>query len=195
MTEFSRTLNIINRGDLPDDTTLVLLFRPVEGLYRETYPVCWKVGTFAAGTPRSMVVTYKNRLAYSHPQVEDDKIVSVNPWVNLNVGQKTTLTKEESGPYKFTYPISGEEDHLIADNNTDSIQELALGVTSQPGRPPSSVLYFSNIETGSNVTTQFRPVLTACVTDQYQETQILRDGVRVPEIWKQDLEALSSNTT
>ncbi|KAG8833562.1 hypothetical protein FRC17_010444 [Serendipita sp. 399] len=194
MTEFSRTLNIINRGDLPDDTTLMLSFQPIEGLYKETYPVCWRVGTFAADAPGAMVVTYKNQLAYSRPQVINGNIVAVSTWVNLNVGQKTTLTKD-SGPYKFSPPTSGEKNYLIAENDTGSIQEMAIGFTSQPGMPPSSVLYFDKIGTGSNVTTQFTPVLTAYVTSQYQQTQILKGAIQTPAIWKQDLAELSESTT
>ncbi|KAG8841575.1 hypothetical protein FRB91_004887 [Serendipita sp. 411] len=78
--------------------------------------------------------------------------------------------------------------------------------------PPSQVLYFDNIgyvfisrfatvltvwlhRQGSNVTTQFTPVLSAYVTSQYQQTEILRGAIQTAEIWKEDLSPLKETTT
>ncbi|KAG9052199.1 hypothetical protein FS842_010339 [Serendipita sp. 407] len=72
---------------------------------------------------------------------------------------------------------------------------MSIGFETTPGMPPSQVLYFSNIGQGSSVTTQFTPVLSAYVTSQYQQTQILRGAVQTDEIWKQDLSPLKETTT
>ncbi|KAG8854915.1 hypothetical protein FRB91_002975 [Serendipita sp. 411] len=194
-TQFTRTLNIINGGDLPDDTTLLLTFQPIEGLYKDTFPVCWRVGTFAANSPGSMVVTYKNQLAFTRPQVLDGNIVTGSTWQDINVGQKTTLNKDSNGVYSFNGVSAGEDGYLIAVNNCGDIEEMSIGFETTPGMPPSQVLYFSNIGQGSSVTTQFTPVLSAYVTSQYQQTQILRGEIQTGEIWKQDLSPLKETTT
>ncbi|KAG8854917.1 hypothetical protein FRB91_002977 [Serendipita sp. 411] len=194
-TQFTRTLYIVNQGDLPDDTTLMLSFEPIEGLYRDTYPVCWRVGTFAAEKPGAMIVTYKNQLAYTRPQVLNGNIVSCSTWQNINVGQKTTLNKNSNGVYSFDGVSAGQDGYLIAANNCGDIQEMSIGFETTPGMPPSQVLYFDNIGQGSNVTTQFTPLLSAYVTSQYQQTEILRGEIQTPNIWTQDLAKLKETTT
>ncbi|KAG9052200.1 hypothetical protein FS842_010340 [Serendipita sp. 407] len=194
-TQFTRTLNIVNRGDLPDDNTLMLTFKPIEGLYRDIYPVCWRVGTFAANSPAAMTVTYKNQLAYTRPQVLDENIVDCSAWQDINVGQKTTLNKNSNGAYSFDGAKPGEDGYLIAANNCGDIEEMSIGFVKAPGMPPDQVLYFSNIRQGYNVKTQFTPVLSAYVTSQYQQTEILRGAIQTAEIWRQDLSQLRERTT
>ncbi|KAG9041234.1 hypothetical protein FS842_002632 [Serendipita sp. 407] len=173
----------------------MLTFKPIEGLYKDTYPVCWRVGTFAANSPGAMIVTYQNQLAYTRPQVVNGNIVACSTWQDINVGQKTTLNKNSNGVYSFNGTKPGEDGYLIAANNCGDIEEMSIGFVTAPGMPPNQVLYFDNIGQGSNVTTQFTPVLSAYVTSQYQQTQILRGAIQTAEIWKEDLSPLKETTT
>jgi hypothetical protein len=45
------------------------------------------------------------------------------------------------------------------------------------------------------VKAQFTPVLRAYITEQYQETQIIKAEVDVSSIWQADLVGLASTTT
>ncbi|KAF9222756.1 hypothetical protein BS17DRAFT_837722 [Gyrodon lividus] len=50
-------------------------------------------------------------------------------------------------------------------------------------------------QNGAFVKAQFTPVLHAYITEQYQETQIIRGEVDVSSIWEEDLAGLEPSTT
>ncbi|KAG1870503.1 hypothetical protein C8R48DRAFT_85395 [Suillus tomentosus] len=182
-------------NDLGKDVTLMLAWSPnVEGLYENVFPIVWKARKFAKSGPYRATATYTAQLAFARAQVENGQVVSAATSVNINNGEKTTLT-EANDVYYFSTPQMGTSGILQAQNDTGSIQEIAVGFINKGDFMPTPVLYFSDVGHGSRVTAKFTPVLQAYITSDYEETSILRGQVDTPAIWSQDLTGLAQNTT
>ncbi|KAG1813779.1 hypothetical protein EV424DRAFT_1415543 [Suillus variegatus] len=184
----------------------------VDGLYEDVFPIVWKVSKFGKSGPYRATATYTAQLAFSRAQVESGKVISAATSVNINNGEKTTLT-EANDVYHFSPPQAGTSGILQAQNHTGSIQEIAVGFVNRGDFMPTPVLYFSDVgyvtfpifllqsvhntkfRDGSRVTAKFTPVLRAYITSDYEETSILRGQVDTPAIWSQDLTGLAQNTT
>ncbi|KAF8840225.1 hypothetical protein BDN67DRAFT_968819 [Paxillus ammoniavirescens] len=195
---FSRTLTF-KAKDLGVDATLMLTFDDhISGLYHDKFPVCWKVTNFAAKGPYSMKATYQSQLAFVKPQVDhgSDTIVDASTYQLVNVNDKTTLTKDDKGVYHFSDVTKGAAGFLQAVNGCPLVEDLAIGFTKpNSGQDPNPVLYFKSIGTNAFVRAQFTPVLRAYITEQYQETQIIKAEVDVSSIWQADLAGLEPTTT
>ncbi|KAF9222751.1 hypothetical protein BS17DRAFT_809357 [Gyrodon lividus] len=195
---FSRTLTF-KTNDLGVDATLMLTFdKSITGLYHDKFPVCWKVTNFGAAGPYTMRATYQSQLAFVKPQVDhaSDTIVDASTYKLVNVDDKTTLTKDNNGVYHFSNVVPGEAGYLQAVNNCPLVEDIAIGFTKpNSDQEPTSVLYFKSVGNGAFVKAQFTPVLHAYITEQYQETQIIRGEVDVSSIWEEDLAGLEPSTT
>jgi len=191
---FTRTL-IIKANDLGAAATLMLTFdKDIKGLYNDNFPLCWKVTSFGKEGGYTMRATFKSQLGFVKPQVESDIIVGASTYKILDVGQKTTLTKDDRGVYHFSDPVPGEDGYLKAVNGCPLREDMALGFPLTPGAEPTPVLYFNKIGHEASIIAQFTPVLRAYITEQYQETQILRGEVSTPSFWEQDLADLDETT-
>ncbi|KAG8754748.1 hypothetical protein FRC14_004696 [Serendipita sp. 396] len=92
-------------------------------------------------------------------------------------------------------PVStGVERAVVVENGTDDNKNIALGFTSDPSLPPTSILYFDGIGPNSNIVTYFSPIVSAHVTAQYQQGQVIRGEIATPDIWSADLSALGEST-
>ncbi|KAF9222752.1 hypothetical protein BS17DRAFT_179991 [Gyrodon lividus] len=195
---FSRTLTF-KTHDLGVDATLMLTFdKNITGLYHDKFPICWKVTSFAAEGPYTMRATYQSQLAFVKPQVDhaSDTIIDASTYKLVNVDDKTTLTKDDHGVYHFSNVVAGEAGYLQAVNGCPLVEDMAIGFTKpNSGEDPIPTLYFKSIGSGAFIKAQFTPVLRAYVTEQYQETQIIRGEVDVSSIWEKDLAGLDSSTT
>ncbi|KIK98569.1 hypothetical protein PAXRUDRAFT_133930 [Paxillus rubicundulus Ve08.2h10] len=199
---FSRTLTFKTKAEgLGADATLMLTFNDPDvtpGLYHDKFPVCWKVTSFAAEGPYSMKATYQSHLAFVKPQVEDgsNTIVDASTYKSVNLGDETKLTKDTKGVYHFSNVTPGDAGFLEAVNGCPLVEDIAIGF-SKPGsdEDPTCVLYFGSVGHNGFVKAQFTPHLRAYITDQYQETQIIRGEVDTPMIWQRDLGQLAQSTT
>ncbi|KAG2153858.1 hypothetical protein DEU56DRAFT_425470 [Suillus clintonianus] len=174
---FVRNLSFQTK-DLGREVTLLLTFDgDVKGIYETFFPVvCW-LTTFGQTGPYRMHATYTNQLAFSRPQVDNGSVVDAETCVEIN------------------NPVKGIPGYLEARNDTGSIQDIALGFMSPRDLMPRPVLYFKEVEDGSNITAQFTPMLRAYITSDYQDTAILHGAIDTPAIWEQNLAALSESTT
>lgn len=140
--------------------------------------------------------TYTNQLAFFKPQVVGANIIDALACVELNVGEKTSLT-EANDVYSFSSPVAGINDVLQAVNNTntDDVQDIAVGFMTRGDLMPKPVLYYNEVGDGSHVMAQLNTVLRAYITSDYEENTILRGPIGTPELWSHDVAALSESTT
>jgi hypothetical protein len=190
---FTRNLTF-QSNDLGKEVTLMLTFdADMEGLYEDFFPVVWKATKFGKSGPYRSEATYTSQLAFSKPQVVNGNIIDASTCVKINVGEKTSLT-EANEVYHFSTPATGVHGVLQAVNNTEAVQDIAVGFMTKGDLMPKPALYFNEVGDGSHVTAKFTPVLRAYITSDYQETAIIRGAIDTPAIWSQDLAALSEST-
>ncbi|KIK40135.1 hypothetical protein CY34DRAFT_807502 [Suillus luteus UH-Slu-Lm8-n1] len=192
---FTRNLTF-QSNDLGKDATLALTFDvDTNGMYDEFFPVVWKVFPFWKNGSYRSQATYTNQLAFFKPQVAwDNSIIDALACVELNVGEKTSLT-EANDVYSFSRPVAGIKDVLQAVNNTEDVQDIAVGFMTRGDLKPKPSLYYPEVGDGSPIMAQFNTVLRAYITSNYQENAILREPIATFELWSHDLAALPENTT
>ncbi|KAG2037046.1 hypothetical protein BDR03DRAFT_1092153 [Suillus americanus] len=191
---FTRNLTF-ESNDLGKEATIMLTFdADMEGLYKDFFPVVWKVSTFGQTGSYRARATYTSQLAFSKPQVVDGNIIDAETSVKINVSEKTTLT-EANDVYHFSPPQAGASGVLQAVNSTGDVQDIAVGFMSPGDLMPKPALYFNGVGDGSHVTARFTPVLRAYITSDYQETAIIRGAIDTPAIWSHDLAGLAQSTT
>ncbi|KAG2055158.1 hypothetical protein BDR06DRAFT_954333 [Suillus hirtellus] len=181
--------------DLGKKSTLLLTFdSSVKGLYQTCFPtVCW-LTTFGQTGSYRICVTYSSQLAFSRPQLKNGNIIDAETCVELNDGEKTTLTRDGS-VFQFSNPVKGVPGYLEALNDSGSIQDIALGFKNPRDSMPTPVLYFKEVEDASKIVAEFTPILRAYVTAEYQHTTILQEAIEIPAIWEQNIASLSESTT
>ncbi|KAG2748127.1 hypothetical protein P692DRAFT_20834281 [Suillus brevipes Sb2] len=191
---FTRNLTF-QSNNLEKEATLVLTFDvDTNGLYDEFYPVVWRVFSFRKNGSYRNQATYTNQLAFFKPQVVEANIIDALACVELNVGEKTSLT-EANDVYSFSSPVAGINDVLQAVNNTDDVQDIAVGFMTRGDLMPKPVLYYNEVGDGSHVMAQLNTVLRAYITSDYEENTILRESIDTPELWSHDVAALPESTT
>ncbi|KAG8813997.1 hypothetical protein FRC17_001339 [Serendipita sp. 399] len=155
--------------------------------------IAFRVVSFPAGSRASKALTYTNQLAFTSPEVSSGNLIGAShSSVAIAVGQKTSLTSS-SGHYQFSDPTSGESNYLIANNSCNDTQNMCLAAVNH--NVPQAILYFDNVGQGTDVKTQFHPVLSAYITSDYQETEILKNTADIQKIWIRNLSELPENTT
>ncbi|KAG8854916.1 hypothetical protein FRB91_002976 [Serendipita sp. 411] len=191
--KYHRAISIVEQGDLPNDTTLMLSFHTVDNTFKPQYSVCWVVGTFPANRPGQMPAFYNNQLVFVYPNVDPEtNIVYPQTWREVDIGQKTSLEKKEDGVHVFTTPVAGQQGAVVVENKTEEDRDLVLGFASDP--TPTPILYFDAVSPDADVLTQFTPIVSAYVTSQYQQGQIMKNGVEVKPIWTAEMSSLKETT-
>ncbi|KIK73119.1 hypothetical protein PAXRUDRAFT_836318 [Paxillus rubicundulus Ve08.2h10] len=80
-----------------------------------------------------------------------DIIVGTSIYRPLNVGQKTTLTKDNIGIYHFSDPVVGQDGYLEAVNGCPLPEDMAIGFSPPgSGEGPTPLLYFNEIGRASS---------------------------------------------
>ncbi|KIJ09679.1 hypothetical protein PAXINDRAFT_172409 [Paxillus involutus ATCC 200175] len=183
-------------NDLGHDATLVLIFdKDIQGIYRDTSQVCWKALEFPAQGQYSANATFQNQIAFVKPEVEGGVIVGASAYTFVGFGQQTTLTKDGNNAYKFSTPAVVMGLPGMKNGCPDS-EDVAMGIAgSNPGAPPVPALYFSDVPSKALLNSQFNPDLSAYITSQYREGEIIRGQVSSPVIWNYNLARLRESTT
>ncbi|KAG1746085.1 hypothetical protein EDB19DRAFT_1894251 [Suillus lakei] len=187
---FVRNLNF-QTNDLGREATLLLTFDGnMKGLYKNFYPIVWRVCTFGREGSYSMRATYTSQLAFLKAQVDEGTIIDAATCVNINVSDSHLLC------FHFSDPVPG------AKNKTGFVQNMAIGLRSTPGfmspgeLMPTPALYFNDVGDGSSALAKFTPKLRAYITSNYQQTAILQSAIDCTHwIWEHDLSCLDENTT
>lgn len=186
--------------NLGRETTILLVFdTDMEGLYDTIYPVVWKVFTFPATGSCRCDVTYTDNLAFAKADILDENLVQTFTDFKLKPGQQTTMSLEDDDDTpSFSLPVNGTNGYLTVENKTGLLQNLAL-CFSVPmpyvaRSEPVPALFFKEVEDGSKVTAQWKPVLRIYVKSDYQETEVLVDAINSTAILEQDIHRLFRNT-
>ncbi|QRV94541.1 hypothetical protein RhiJN_22559 [Ceratobasidium sp. AG-Ba] len=194
----TKTLNFYTYN-LQRDTTVMLMFQPPNSgkLYKDQFPVVWKIITFRAGGHAKAVVRYAARLAFGYAQADDENLVDSSAWVEVKSGDITSVTGDY-GVKRFG-EVSRRQDTrlLVCKNNTKERANLSIGFVKGDGLDQryEPTLLWTGVGAKSNITAQFTPVLTAYVTRDYKESQMLRGEVETDPIWSQDLNMLDDVTS
>ncbi|KIJ48188.1 hypothetical protein M422DRAFT_247960 [Sphaerobolus stellatus SS14] len=139
-------------------------------------------------------VTYVNQLAFTTPQVENDKIVTASDFTPIDLGQRTTITKEAGPANKFTPPVPGTAPtSIVAVNETKEKIDIGVGFALSDSEAKTALVW-SDVGVGLNVTAQFTPTLRAYITADYKEDEILRGAIQSPLLWEKNLAELHEST-
>ncbi|KIL59786.1 hypothetical protein M378DRAFT_967005 [Amanita muscaria Koide BX008] len=183
MSQFTRTINISCK-DLGGSAPIFLLLtfddQPMQGIYKDYFPVVWRLATFMPEGSYVMTATYNNQLVFVNPKIEYGNVTSAATWINIDPGEQTELTEQsDSATKSFT-----TEQETTLSKPLTKLKILRLLVL------PPTLLVFNETGSGHNVTAEFTPTLSAYVVGGYQEGSILRGAIATPAAWKRDLAAL-----
>ncbi|KAG8793422.1 hypothetical protein FRC12_002797 [Ceratobasidium sp. 428] len=193
----TKTLNFYSYN-LQKDTSVVLLFRPPANnkLFKDQFPVVWKVITFRARGHGKATVKYAARLAFGYAQTDADNLVDSGAWTEVRSGEMTSITGD-AGEKRFGGVTKREGTKLIVcKNNSSGRADLSIGFVKGDGIDQrfEPALVWTGVGAKSNVTAQFTPVLHAYVTRDYQASQLLRGEIETDEIWSQNINELDDVT-
>ncbi|KAJ1299598.1 hypothetical protein OPQ81_012018 [Rhizoctonia solani] len=191
----TKTLNFYAYG-LQRDTTVMLMFEPPNShkLFKDQFPVVWKVITFRARGHAKATVQYRARLAFGYAQTDQDNLVDSAAWVEV---QASDVISGGPGQKRFGENSKGNGSKLlVCKNNTDGRANLSIGFVKGDGisQRYEPTLIWTGVGAGSNVTAQFTPNLTAYVTRDYKATEMLRGEVETDAIWTRNLNELDDVT-
>ncbi|KIJ28786.1 hypothetical protein M422DRAFT_189328 [Sphaerobolus stellatus SS14] len=86
----------------------------------------------------------------------------------------------------FQPPESGTAGVIQALNQTNQRTDIGVGMYHHP----QSLLFLTNKLNNANVTAEFTPKLSAYVTTDYQENEVLRGAIQTGAIWQENLAKL-----
>ncbi|KAF8600651.1 hypothetical protein BDV93DRAFT_546257 [Ceratobasidium sp. AG-I] len=191
-----KTLNFHSNG-LTRDTTLVLVFDPPQNsdLFRYEFPVVWKEINFKGQGESNAYVWYRADLGFAYSQIDDDDILKVSAWTEAKHGETTKSEGgpevEYYGPNRQRYPVK-----VGCKNTTSTRANLTLGSTQlhEVGQAFDPIHVWTGVGTKSAVTAHFTPIISAYVTRDYKQSQMLYRKPLVDPIWRQDLNELDEVT-
>ncbi|KAI0743060.1 hypothetical protein C8Q80DRAFT_951291 [Daedaleopsis nitida] len=190
--------------NLGDNVSLMLCFTPpVQTLYKDQFPVAWKVTTLAARGRSVMNATYVSQLGFSASQVGEGSLVTAGNYTPIDVGESTTLQLDNTANppvYHWTDPEPRKGlTSVQAVNGTGQYSGIGLGFITDldgPNEDFNSAIMYPQVGAGLAVTAEFTPVLSAYVALDYQETQMIRADIQsVAPIWTKNLLSLGASTT
>ncbi|CAE7063522.1 unnamed protein product [Rhizoctonia solani] len=193
----TKTLNFYAYG-LQKDTSVMLMFEPPNKhkLFKDQFPVVWKVITFRAKGHAKATIQYRAQLAFGYAQTDQANLVDSSAWVEVQSGD---ISRISGGPgqKRFGETVKSEGTKLlVCKNNTDSRANLSIGFVKGEGiaQRYEPTLIWTGVGAGSNITAQFTPNLTAYVTRDYKATEMLRGEVETDAIWTRNLNELDDVT-
>ncbi|KAG9081169.1 hypothetical protein FRC06_005754, partial [Ceratobasidium sp. 370] len=107
----------------------MLMFDPpsTSKLYRDQFPVVWKIINFRAGGHAKATVKYAARLAFGYAQTDDNNLVDSAAWVEVKSGDVSSIVGE-AGDKRFGPTTKREGTKLlVCKNNTNARANLSIG--------------------------------------------------------------------
>ncbi|KAF8600684.1 hypothetical protein BDV93DRAFT_525268 [Ceratobasidium sp. AG-I] len=193
----SKTLNIYSYG-LQKDTTVMLMFQPPSNskLFRDQFPVVWKVITFRAKGHAKASISYVSRLAFGYAQTDRDNLVDSAAWTEVKSGDITSITGGPDGKRFGANSKGSGTKLLVCKNNTENRANLSIGFVKGDGinQRYEPTLVWTGVGAKSNISAKFTPTLTAYITRDYKTSQMLRGEVETDAIWEMNLNQLDDVT-
>ncbi|CEL53355.1 hypothetical protein RSOLAG1IB_06322 [Rhizoctonia solani AG-1 IB] len=177
----------------------MMMFEPPNNskLFKDQFPVVWKVITFRARGHAKASVQYGARLGFGYAQTDQDNLVDSASWVEVKSGDISTI---QGGPGQKRFGAVSNNSSgtklLVCKNNTNGRANVSIGFVKGDGynQRYEPTLVWTGVGSGSNVTAQFAPILTAYVTRDYKATEMLRGEVETEAIWRCNLNELDDVT-
>ncbi|EUC61444.1 hypothetical protein RSOL_395700, partial [Rhizoctonia solani AG-3 Rhs1AP] len=163
-------------------------------LFKDQFPVVWKVINFRANGHAKASVQYGARLAFGYAQTDQDNLVDSASWVES--GDISSISGGSDQKRFGDVTKSEGTKLLVCKNNTESRANVSIGFIRGDGihQRYEPTLLWTGVGSGSNVTAQFNPILTAYVTRDYKATEMLRGEVETDAIWRCNLNELDDVT-
>jgi len=174
---YSKNIKIISEN-LGRDVTLMFTFEapPGAGLYKDYFPLAWRIAYFPDKGIQSTNLNYTAQLAFNKAQVTSGNFVSPGTWTKCDPGQLTTLTpKLTSFVWEDPKDIGGNI--AKARNGTKAVQDIGVGFSHEGSHTPETALYFRGVGVGYAISAQIQANLKVYVTLDYQETQVVRGEI------------------
>ncbi|CAE6335930.1 unnamed protein product [Rhizoctonia solani] len=197
----SKTMHFYAYG-LQKDTTVMMVFEPPSKakLFKDQFPVVWSKGHhFPRQRPCESIDSLwvpAGFWLFPDCKLDQDNLVDSGAWVEVKSGDISRI-QGEPGQKRFgeVTKASGTK-LLVCKNNTDARANISIGFVRGDGYSQryEPTLIWTGVGSGSNVTAQFTPNLTAYVTRDYKATEMLRGEVETDAIWTCNLNELDDVT-
>ncbi|CAE6419667.1 unnamed protein product [Rhizoctonia solani] len=176
----------------------MLVFQPPDSskLYRDQFPVVWKVVTFHARGHAKAAIHYQNRLAFGYAQTDHENLVDSSAWIEVSSGEISRISGK-GGQKRFGSNGKGHATKLlVCKNNTDSRANISIGFVRGDGinQRYAPTMLWTGVGAKSNVTIKFTPILSAYVTRNYKANEMLRGEVETDAIWTVNLDEIDDVT-
>ncbi|KAG1790745.1 uncharacterized protein BJ212DRAFT_1420195 [Suillus subaureus] len=155
--------------------------------------VVWKVDTFGAKGSYETTATYRNQLAVTKPEVISGRVVGAGPFVDIDVGQHTTLIKA-GDVLHFSDPVVGRAGVLMITNHAGTDEDVGIGFQSAEASFPTTMKYFPKLGNNSTIVTTATPRLRGYVASGYQEGEILTGDIPSTPLFVENLAELPETT-
>ncbi|CUA68018.1 hypothetical protein RSOLAG22IIIB_07697 [Rhizoctonia solani] len=171
----NKTLNIY-APHLQKETTIMLMFEPPisDRLFKDQFPVVWKIATFRAGGHAKATIQYHERLAFGYAQIDQDNLVEPDAWVEVKNDDHGRISRG-AGAKRFGDASERNDPKLLTCKNSSSDPaNMSIGFVKGDGvyQQFQPVFVWTGVGAGSDVTTEFIPKLTAYVTRDYKGAPI-----------------------
>jgi len=83
---------------------------------------------------------------------------------------------------------------MVAQNNTDGRETIALGLIESHTREPFPALVFEQIGAGSSAHVDFTPILGGYIASGYQQNAVIRSQISTLPLFKENLITLPTHT-
>jgi len=185
----SRTLNF-NGQDLGQDVTLMLTFTPprIGTLYKDEFPLAWRILQFPATGRVSAGVTYTPATAFLYPQIESGNVVNASNWQPCALGQKTQLNPDHG----FAVPVKGVEDFLSCTNKSSTPASIGIGFYDGDEITPDII--WTKIAVNNTLKAFLSAKMLIYATSDYKQSEMITGDIESPLLWSHDLKSLASVT-
>jgi len=187
---FSRTL--VFRSDTTitaDNPVAIMLTFDKTTTIPSMDQVAWRVLEFG-GPSQFATVNYIQNLIFSSVEIVEGNMVTAVADTVISIGQQTSLQASGTGgAVIFTPPVAGTSDMLEAINNSGKKQGLAIGYLDNQGFP-NPLLVWPNVGNKSAVAAKYTPTMSAYVTSNYVQTEIITGEIISPILLTTNLATL-----
>ncbi|PPQ82328.1 hypothetical protein CVT25_008457 [Psilocybe cyanescens] len=191
-----RALNFIS-SDLGKDIDLLLMFVPpkIGTLYKDVFPVCWRILSFDATGLAAVTVNYTADSGFLVPQVEAGSLVAASNAQRCNIGQECILMTSEDGTGNYLSPAKdGDGGAMQCRNDTQRPASLGFGYINKAGNKIEPIVMWEDIAKGSTIAAQLYSTLRIYAVTGYKDTGLIRKEIKSPILFEKNLISLASFT-
>ncbi|KDR78386.1 hypothetical protein GALMADRAFT_245549 [Galerina marginata CBS 339.88] len=184
--------------DLDEKATLLLAFTPppeAGTLFQDLFPLCWKVVVSSPEDTSPTVIDFTFLTAFFVPVPLPNDLIEGLPFMPCNTGELCTLVATQQGNI-ITPSIPAIPGYLACANATPAVAKIGLGFLDAKLPIVQPSLLWNHVPTGTQAEVRIVQYLEIYATDEFQETQIIRDPIPAFKlVWKKNLQTLGQKTS